>query len=46
VPEAGVLRQGVDNILYLMTSYPDGSPAETEISIEFYETGEVVSAET
>ena len=30
-PESGELVQGVENVLYVMTAYPDGSPAETTI---------------
>jgi hypothetical protein len=32
VPESGRLLQGLDNRVYLLTSYPDGSPAETQIT--------------
>ena len=32
VPESGRLLTGLDNRVYLLTSYPDGSPAETEIN--------------
>ncbi|HEY6331352.1 MAG TPA: alpha-2-macroglobulin family protein [Blastocatellia bacterium] len=31
VPESGALLTGLDNRVYILTSYPDGSPAETEI---------------
>ena len=33
IPEGGQPRGGVENILYILTSYPDGSPAETEITL-------------
>jgi len=33
VPEAGVLKPGVENKLYLLTSYPDGTPARTKLSL-------------
>jgi len=39
VPESGHFRPGVENILYILTSYPDGSPAETDLQIQFYEDG-------
>jgi hypothetical protein len=45
VPEGGVFRPGVENILYLMASYPDGSPAEASFSVQFYETGQTLSAQ-
>lgn len=34
IPESGQLHPGVENILYVLTSYPDGSPADTEITVE------------
>ena len=33
VPESGTLVKGVANVVYLFTSYPDGRPAQTRISI-------------
>jgi uncharacterized protein YfaS (alpha-2-macroglobulin family) len=33
IPEGGQFRPGVENVLYVLTSYPDGSPAETELTI-------------
>ncbi len=35
VPEGGQFRQGVENILYVLTSYPDGTPAETGLTLNF-----------
>ena len=32
-PESGTLVQGVENILYLVTTYPDGRPAKTRLTI-------------
>ncbi len=46
VPESGRIRQGVENILYVMASYPDGSPAETRLTIQIYDSGTVLHAET
>lgn len=34
VPESGVLKPGVENIVFLLTSYPDGRPAETTLVVE------------
>ncbi|HUK91877.1 MAG TPA: MG2 domain-containing protein [Blastocatellia bacterium] len=31
VPESGSLLSGLDNRVYILTSYPDGTPAQTEI---------------
>jgi 5-hydroxyisourate hydrolase-like protein (transthyretin family) len=33
VAESGTLRPGVENIVYILTSYPDGTPAQTEANI-------------
>ncbi|TLN03480.1 hypothetical protein FDZ74_14705, partial [bacterium] len=33
VPESGVIKAGVENLLYVMTSYPDGSPADCDLSV-------------
>ena len=33
VPESSVMIPDADNIVYILTSYPDGSPAETELEI-------------
>lgn len=33
VPEAGEFKPGLENILYLLTAYPDGAPAECELSV-------------
>lgn len=34
MPESGQLRPGVENILYVMTSYPDGAPADAQVSLQ------------
>ena len=34
VPESGELVPNVENIIYVMTTYPDGKPAQTTIKIE------------
>ena len=33
VPESGTFKPGLENILYLMTAYPDGSPAECDVRV-------------
>ncbi len=33
VPESGELKPGLENILYLLTAYPDGTPAECEVTV-------------
>jgi hypothetical protein len=32
VPESGQLRPQIENILYLITAYPDGSPAQCDVT--------------
>ena len=32
-PESGTLVQGVENILYVVTAYPDGRPARTKLTL-------------
>ncbi len=34
VPESGRLVAGVENILYVLTTYPDGRPAQCEVTLE------------
>jgi hypothetical protein len=46
IPEGGQFRPGVENILYVLTSYPDGSPAETELVVEFYQEDQTVETAT
>jgi uncharacterized protein YfaS (alpha-2-macroglobulin family) len=46
IPEGGQFRPGVENILYVLTSYPDGSPAETRVSVTFTENGSTQTVET
>jgi len=33
VPESGEFKPGLENILYLLTAYPDGAPAECNVSV-------------
>lgn len=33
VPESGLLKPGVENIIYLLTAYPDGRPAPSTMQI-------------
>ncbi|RLC61782.1 MAG: hypothetical protein DRI80_07950 [Chloroflexota bacterium] len=33
VAESGVLKPGVENIIYILTSYPDGRPAPTSLQV-------------
>lgn len=33
VAESGALKPGVENVVYILTSYPNGAPAQTEVDI-------------
>ncbi len=46
IPEGGQFRQGVENILYVLTSYPDGAPAETGLTLTFYQNGQTLTAQS
>lgn len=46
IPEGGQWHIGVENILYVLTSYPDGTPAETSLNLNFYSNGQKVSVES
>lgn len=43
VPEAGVLKPGVENKLYILTSYPDGTPARARLSLNIAGTAAQLS---
>ncbi|MCK4471778.1 MAG: hypothetical protein KAW49_08325, partial [Anaerolineae bacterium] len=47
VAESGVLKPGVENIVYVLTSYPDGrpAPARLQISVDGGEPAELTSGE-
>jgi anti-sigma factor RsiW len=34
VPEGGRLKPGVENVVFVMTAYPDGQPAQTTLTVE------------
>ncbi len=34
VAESGLLKPGVENVVFLLTSYPDGRPAQTTLTVE------------
>ena len=46
IPEGGQFRPGVDNILYVLTSYPDGTPAETSLKLSFIDGQQPLDAQT
>ncbi len=46
VPEGGYFRPGIENILYILASYPDGSPAEASLRIDLPNSGTSFQAQT
>lgn len=34
IPESGLLKPGVENVIFVLTAYPDGQPAETALTVE------------
>ncbi len=47
VLEGGTPRPGLENILYVMTSYPDGTPAAAELAVTVYDAhGGIQRAQT
>jgi hypothetical protein len=46
IPEGGRFRPGVENILYVLTSYPDGTPAPSRVQVELYESGQTLNVDT
>ncbi|HLF00455.1 MAG TPA: MG2 domain-containing protein, partial [Anaerolineales bacterium] len=46
VPESGIFRAGVENILYVLTSAPDGSPLETELTLTLPHENRTFTAHT
>jgi anti-sigma factor RsiW len=33
IPESGLLKPGVENVIFVLTAYPDGQPAETALVV-------------
>ncbi len=46
IPEGGEFRAGVENLLYVLTSYPDGSPVQTDLTLDFYSSGQTLQVQT
>jgi len=46
IPESGSFRPGIENLLYVLTSYPNGAPAETMLEIAVDEGSRYLAAET
>lgn len=45
IPESADILPDVDNIIYVLTSYPDGSPAETDLKITVNEKKEEIKTD-
>jgi len=39
VPESGTFVPGVENIIYIMAAYPDGTPARAQVDVRIKQTG-------
>jgi uncharacterized protein YfaS (alpha-2-macroglobulin family) len=46
IPEGGQIHPGIDNILYVLVSYPDGSPAEASLRLTFSDNGQMMDVPT
>ena len=46
IPEGGTFRTNVENILYVLTSTPDGAPVETSLKVFFQTSNETVTIQT
>lgn len=45
IPENKALKLNLDNTVYLMTGYPDGSPAEATVTVKFNENAQVIKTD-
>lgn len=46
LPEGGRFRPGIENILYILTSYPDGTPAVAQLAVAVRESGQIREIQT
>ena len=46
IPESGQFRSGVENILYVLTSTPDGAPIETDLNVVVHNPNQTFTAHT
>ncbi len=46
LPEGGSLKAGVENALYVVTTYPDGKPAKTRLTLQTSAIGDALTAQT
>jgi hypothetical protein len=46
IPEGGSIKPGLENILYVLTSYPDGAPAETSLTMTDLQSGRTTLAQS
>lgn len=46
VPEGSSFRPGIENILYVLTSTPDGQPVQSDLRVEFMDSGQVIEMQT
>ncbi len=46
VPESGFVRAGLENIFYLFTRYPDGTPAQATVQVTFTDSNTTFTVQT
>jgi uncharacterized protein YfaS (alpha-2-macroglobulin family) len=46
IPESGTIRPGIENLFYVLTSYPDGTPAETSLDLIFSPVNRHITEQT
>lgn len=46
VPEGGFVRAGLENIFYLFTRYPDGTPAQATVQVTFTDSNTTFTVQT
>jgi hypothetical protein len=46
IPESGNIAKNIDNMIYVMTTYPDGSPAITEVKVKYDNQEKVLNTDS
>ncbi|MEM7798661.1 MAG: MG2 domain-containing protein, partial [Chloroflexota bacterium] len=46
IPEGGQLKPGLENLIYIIASYPDGSPAVVDLNFQINGVGDEISETT
>jgi uncharacterized protein YfaS (alpha-2-macroglobulin family) len=45
IPEAGTLKEGLDNVVYVMATYPDGSPAKASLNLTYLDQSRIITTD-